>query len=80
MRVSSNIARQRLDENVTVATNLYSNVDLQLETVTDIIAKFANSHHKRLQLHINREASRLLNVQNIPRRLKRKKPFELVTH
>jgi hypothetical protein len=22
----------------------------------------------------------LLNVQNIPRRLKRKKPFELVTH
>jgi uncharacterized protein YeeX (DUF496 family) len=52
--------------------------DLGIETVTDIIAKFANSHEKRLQDHINIEASRLLNVNNIARRLKRKKPFELV--
>jgi uncharacterized protein YeeX (DUF496 family) len=52
--------------------------DLEIETVTDIIAKFANSHEKRLQDHINIEASRLLNVNNITRRLKRKKPFELV--
>jgi uncharacterized protein YeeX (DUF496 family) len=51
--------------------------DLRIETVTDIIAKFAKSHEKRLQDHINIEASRLLNV-NITRRLKRKKPFELV--
>jgi hypothetical protein len=43
-----------------------------------IIAKFVNSHEKRLQDHINFEASRLLNVNNITRRLKRKKPFELV--
>jgi uncharacterized protein YeeX (DUF496 family) len=52
--------------------------DLGIETVTDIIAKFAKTHEKRLQDHINIEASRLLNVNNITRRLKRKKPFELV--
>jgi hypothetical protein len=49
-----------------------------METVADIIAKFAKSHEKRLQDHINIEESRLLNVNNITRRLKRKKPFELV--
>jgi hypothetical protein len=52
--------------------------DLGNETVADIITKFANSHEKRLQNHINIEASRLLNVNNLTRRLKRKKPFELV--
>jgi hypothetical protein len=52
--------------------------DRGIEAVTDVIAKFANSHEKRLQNHINIEASRLLNVKNITRRLKRKKPFELV--
>jgi hypothetical protein len=35
-------------------------------TVTDIIAKFANSHEKRLQNHINIEASRLLKVKKSP--------------
>jgi uncharacterized protein YeeX (DUF496 family) len=52
--------------------------DLGIETVTDIIAKFAKSHEKRLQDHINMEAARLLNMNNITRRLKQKKPFELV--
>jgi hypothetical protein len=52
--------------------------DLGIETVTDIIAKFAKSHEERLQDHINIEASRLLNVNIITRRQKRKKPFELV--
>jgi hypothetical protein len=52
--------------------------DLGIETVTDIIAKFAKSHEKRLQEHINIEASRLLDVSNITRQLKWKKPFELV--
>jgi uncharacterized protein YeeX (DUF496 family) len=54
--------------------------DLGIEAVTDIIAKFAKSHEKRLQDHFKIEASRLLNVNNITRRLKRKKPFELVRH
>jgi hypothetical protein len=48
---------------------------LGIETVTDIITRLASSDKKRLQNHINSEASRLLNVQNISRRLKRKKPF-----
>jgi hypothetical protein len=52
--------------------------DLGNETVTDIIAKSAKSHEKKLQ-DINMEASILLNVNNITRRLKRKKSFELVT-
>jgi hypothetical protein len=51
--------------------------DLRIETVTDIVTRLTSSHKKRLQNHINSEVSRLLNVQNIPRRLKRKKPFEL---
>jgi uncharacterized protein YeeX (DUF496 family) len=55
----------------------YLHRDLGIETVTDIIAKLAKSHEKRLQDPINIEASRLLNVNNITRRLKRKKPFEL---
>jgi hypothetical protein len=41
--------------------------DLGLETVTDIIAKFAKSHEKRLQNHINIEKSRLLNVNSTTR-------------
>jgi hypothetical protein len=52
--------------------------DLGIETVTDINTRLAVSHKKRLLNHINSEVSRLLNVQNIPRRLKRKKSFELV--
>jgi hypothetical protein len=32
--------------------------DLGTETVTDVIAKFANSHKKRLQNHINVETSK----------------------
>jgi hypothetical protein len=54
------------------------NRDLGIETVTHIITRLASSHKRRLRNHINSEVSRLLNVQNIPRRLKRKKPFELV--
>jgi hypothetical protein len=52
--------------------------DLRIEMVTDIIVKFTNSHEKRLQNHINIKASRFLNMNNITRRLKWKKPFELV--
>jgi hypothetical protein len=33
--------------------------------LTDIIAKFTNCHEERLQDHINIEASRFLNVNNI---------------
>jgi hypothetical protein len=39
--------------------------DLRIEMVIDITIKFANSHEKILQNHINTEASRLLNMNNI---------------
>jgi hypothetical protein len=105
------------EKNISLSSDLHR--DLGIEAVTDIIAKFAKSHEKRLQDHINIEASRFLNVNsitwssgqsswlltqrsrvrfptlpdclrssgpstgstllhNITRRLKRKKPFELV--
>lgn len=51
--------------------------DFQMELVSDIIHKFSNSHQMRFQNHINIEAYRVLDVQNITRRLKRTKPFEL---
>jgi uncharacterized protein YeeX (DUF496 family) len=62
----------------TVCSNSARHRDLEIETVTDIIAKFAKSHEKRLQDHINIEAFRILKVNNITRRLKRKKPPEQV--
>jgi hypothetical protein len=52
--------------------------DLGIETIADIIVKFTNAHAERLQNHINIEVSRLLNMNNITRRLKWKKLFELV--
>jgi hypothetical protein len=51
--------------------------DLGIETVTDFIAKCAKYHEMILQDHINIEASRLLNVNNITRRLMRTIPSEL---
>ncbi|KAL1448078.1 hypothetical protein WDU94_013869 [Cyamophila willieti] len=52
--------------------------DLGVEYVKDAIQRFALAHQKRLQVHDNSEAVRLLDVSNLSRRLKRKKPFELV--
>jgi hypothetical protein len=52
--------------------------DLDVETVASIIARHAILHENHLQHHINEEASRLLNVQHLIRRLERTKPFELV--
>jgi hypothetical protein len=53
-------------------------LDLGVETVASIIARHVISHENRLQHHVNEDASRLLNVQHLVRRLKRTKPFELV--
>lgn len=53
--------------------------DLDVEMVADIIKKHANSHQRRLEQHINEEASRLLMSRFSFRRLKRVKPFELST-
>jgi hypothetical protein len=46
--------------------------------ITDINAKIANCHEKKLQNHINIKVSRLFNVNSFTRLLERKKPFEIV--
>lgn len=51
--------------------------ELGVETVASIITRYAISHVNRLQHHVNEEASRLLNVRNLTRRLRRTKPLEL---
>jgi hypothetical protein len=52
--------------------------DLGVETVASVIARHAISHGNRLQYPVNEEASRLLSVQHLMRRLKQTKLFELV--
>lgn len=52
--------------------------DLEVETVAGEIQKCARRHGARLLEHVNIEARELLDNTNIVRRLKRKKPFELV--
>ena len=44
--------------------------DLDVETVDSVIKKYAQSHEKRLQRHINVEALQLLNIDGLTRRLK----------
>lgn len=51
--------------------------DLKIESVASAIRKFAAKHSERLRSHVNPEAVHLLHVDNLVRRLKRKKPFEL---
>ncbi|KAK2578298.1 hypothetical protein KPH14_011920 [Odynerus spinipes] len=51
--------------------------DLRIGYVNDYVKQYANSHCKRLQQHTNRLTTNLLNTE-IPRRLKRNKPQDLV--
>lgn len=52
--------------------------DLNMETVDQVIKIFARSHEERLHHHVNIEVIQLLDNTELERRLKRKKPFELV--
>ena len=52
--------------------------DLQMEMVTNEIGKFARKHEERLLHQVNVEAIQPLDNSERVRRLKRKKPFELV--
>lgn len=58
--------------------NINLHADLDVETVDSEIKKSARSHEKRLRNHINVEVFQLLNNDDLTRRLKRVKPFELV--
>jgi hypothetical protein len=46
--------------------------------VTNETGKFAKKHEERLLHHLNIEVIQLLDNSELVRRLKRKKPFELV--
>lgn len=52
--------------------------DLNIEFVAKTIQKYAEAHELRLHHHVNVEAIQLLDNTDLMRRLKRKKPFELV--
>ena len=53
--------------------------DLKMEMVTAEIRRFARKHEERLLHHDNVEAIQLLDNSELQRRLKRTKPFELVS-
>uniref|UniRef100_A0A1B6CGK2 Reverse transcriptase domain-containing protein n=1 Tax=Clastoptera arizonana TaxID=38151 RepID=A0A1B6CGK2_9HEMI len=52
--------------------------DLDVEIVDNVIKLYAQRHEQRLQQHVNIEAHQLLDNDDLIRRLKRVKPFELV--
>jgi len=49
-----------------------------MEMVTNETGKFAKKHEEKLFHHVNIEAIQLLDNSELVRRLKRKKPSELV--
>jgi len=49
-----------------------------MEMVTNKIGKFAKKHEERFLHYVNVEAIQLLNNSELVRRIKKKKPFELV--
>ena len=53
--------------------------DLKMETVMAEIRRFARKHEERLLHHEDVEAIQLLDNSELLRRLKRIKPFELVS-
>ena len=52
--------------------------DLGIPNVESEIKRFAAKHESRLRDHINVEALKLVDNENLVRRLKRTKPFELI--
>lgn len=57
--------------------NVRLHKELRIPTVDEVIKMQAIAHHKRLQVHVNEEAVQLLDVDDLLRRLKRKKPHDL---
>jgi hypothetical protein len=58
-------------------SNANLHAGLQMEMVTNETGKFAKKHEEKLH-HANVEAIQLLDNSELVRRLKRKKPFEVV--
>lgn len=59
------------------STNDDIHKDLKIPTINEVIKTQAIAHHQRLQGHINEEAVKLLDVDDLLRRLKRRKPHDL---
>jgi predicted component of type VI protein secretion system len=55
----------------------YLHRDLKIPTIRQEIQRFAERHERRLYNHVNTEVLQLLNNNNLNRRLKIIKPFEL---
>lgn len=52
--------------------------DLKMSLVSEVVKHYAVAHAERLEKHTNPEARRLANLDDQCRRLKRKKPNDLV--
>ena len=52
--------------------------DYHIKTVGETIQQYAAAHEKRLQVHVNPEASKLCNTVRLTRLLKRSKPHDLM--
>jgi hypothetical protein len=76
-RFKNKVVRNIVDEHWYIR-NSELHRDLQVEMVTNEIGKFAKKHEERLLHHVNVEAIQLLDNSELGRRLKKKKPFELV--
>jgi hypothetical protein len=56
-----------------------TSIDLNMEMVMAEIRRFAKKHEERILHHENVEAIQLLENSELLRRLKRTKPFEMVS-
>ena len=56
-----------------------TSIDLNMEMVMAEIRRFAKKHEERILHHENVEAIQLLDNSELLRRLKRTKPFQLVS-
>lgn len=75
-RFQNNVLRSCVDA-YRYTRNVRLHKELGIPTVNEVIKARAIAHHKRLQIHVNEEAVQLLDVDDLLRRLKRKKPHDL---
>lgn len=76
-RFQNKVLRDIVDAPWYIRNNLLHR-DLGVDSVRETMQNYASKHQQRLEVHDNIEAVHLLNVSDLVRRLKRKKPFELV--
>lgn len=79
---TTHIVQNKLLENIVYAPCYVGNSDLhrdlKMEVVDKFIQKHAEPHEQRFRRHVNTQATRLLENNDLLRRLIRTKSFELV--